>query len=158
LLAYGVTVEGSSCLILGTGGSARAIDYALRHALNALPPWWVSRTPGSQDRVIPYADLPGQAARAALIVNCTPVGMVPNVEQSPWPEDVPFPADAVLYDLVYNPPVTRLMMQAQSAGARALGGLGMLVRQGALAFEQWTGVLPPLDVMFLAARRALNLV
>ncbi|MBI5961524.1 MAG: hypothetical protein HY866_22480 [Chloroflexi bacterium] len=106
--------------------------------------------------MVGYSDLPSWADRAALIVNCTPVGMFPKVDGSPWPEEVPFPACAALYDLVYNPPVTRLMTQAQAAGARAVGGLGMLVRQGALAFEQWTGVQPPLDVMLSAARRALS--
>jgi shikimate dehydrogenase len=61
----------------------------------------------------------------------------------------------VLYDLVYNPPVTRLMQQAQAAGARAFGGLGMLVQQGARSFEIWTGQRPPLEIMLEAAQRAL---
>jgi len=102
-----------------------------------------------------YDDLTLLAPYADLIVNCTPVGMFPNVDESPWPKRVHFPPDAVLYDLVYNPPVTRLMRQAEEAGARALGGLGMLVRQGALSFAQWVGIAPPLAIMAEAAQTAL---
>jgi shikimate dehydrogenase len=93
---------------------------------------------------------------ADLVVNCTPVGMHPGVDASPWPADAPWPRGVPLVDLVYNPPVTCLMERAHAAGARAIGGLGMLVRQGALSFEMWTGQAPPLDVMAEAARAALE--
>jgi len=154
--AHRVRTKDAVCLILGTGGSAQAIEYALDEYLCALPPTFVSRTPGDEQNVIGYGDLASWTARVRLVINCTPVGMSPHVNYSPWPADVPFPPKAVLYDLVYNPPVTRLMIQAQAAGARALGGLGMLVHQGALAFEQWTGIAPPIDVMRAAAEAALK--
>jgi shikimate dehydrogenase len=83
--------------------------------------------------------------------------MHPHIEALPWSADTPFPADAVLYDLVYNPAETALMRQASAAGARAIGGLGMLVQQGALSFDQWTGIEPPLAVMEEAARMKLEL-
>ena len=207
LRAHGVEPRGMACVVLGTGGSARAVGYALRQA-EAAAVTFVSRSPqktggdlapplatslslaargdaspapdgapvarrsprryarGSRRArarlapmrvaVVGYAALSELAPRADLIVNCTPLGMWPQVERNPWPSDVPFPARAVLYDLVYNPPVTSIMRQAQAAGARAVGGLGMLVRQGALAFAAWTGRTPSLDVMTRAARAALE--
>ncbi len=158
LRAHGVEPQGMACVVLGTGGSARAVGYALARA-GAAAIAYISRDPTRAGDLRPaqgYAALRELAPRADLIVNCTPLGMWPHVERTPWPPDVPFPSGAVLYDLVYNPPRTQLMRQAQAAGARAVGGLGMLVRQGALAFAQWTGRTPPLDVMEQAARAVLE--
>lgn len=162
LLAEGVGVAGMTCLVLGTGGSARAVVHALA-ALGAAEITLVSRAPHLQVgggaladcSLATYDDLALLAPAADLIVNCTPVGMFPHADESPWPEGVPFPSGAVLYDLVYNPPVTRLMRQAEAAGVRALGGLGMLICQGALSFAQWVGIAPPLVIMEGAAQAAL---
>jgi shikimate dehydrogenase len=87
---------------------------------------------------------------APLIINCTPLGMTPNETTSPWPADLPFPAKATVYDLVYNPRQTQFMQQAEAAGCRAVNGLGMLVQQGAKAFALWTGVEPDTAVMAAA--------
>ena len=65
-------------------------------------------------------------------------------------------AGVVVYDMVYRPAQTKLMRQVEAAGGRAIGGLGMLVRQGAAAFKLWTGVEPPVDVMFAAAQSELE--
>lgn len=157
LAAGGIAVEGARCLVLGTGGSARAVIYALR-AGGAAAITAINREPGGRDGAAGYGDLARLAPSADLVVNCTPAGMSPDVAASPWPEDVPFPGGAALVDLIYNPPVTRLMADAQAAGARTVGGLGMLVRQGALAFERWTGIAPPLAIMLEAARHALQQV
>jgi shikimate dehydrogenase len=96
--------------------------------------------PGAAARALPLAPkaLAAAAPGAALVVNCTSAGMSPNDETLPWFEEVPFPAGAVLYDLVYKPRRTRLMRLAEAAGARAVGGLGMLAEQGAAAFDRWT--------------------
>jgi shikimate dehydrogenase len=91
------------------------------------------------------------AQEAEIIVNCTSLGMTPNVEGLPWDENVPFRPGQVVYDLVYNPPQTRLLQKAAADGAQAIGGLGMLIWQGAIAFERWTGQLPPVAVMRAAA-------
>jgi shikimate dehydrogenase len=134
-------------LVLGAGGSARGIVYALlkrgltvsivnRDAARAQTLARDLVALGSVKAIRAVAE----AAQPDLIVNCTSAGMEPNEHTTPWPDDVAFPANAVLYDLVYKPRVTRLLQQAQSAGARAIGGLGMLVEQGAAAFELWTGV------------------
>ena len=66
------------------------------------------------------------------------------------------PADALVYDLVYNPPQTPLMREAARAGSRVYGGLSMLVYQGAIGFEIWTGLPAPVQAMFEAARAALD--
>ncbi|MBK9751544.1 MAG: hypothetical protein IPO91_32925 [Chloroflexi bacterium] len=87
------------------------------------------------------------------MINCTPVGMHPKVDASPL-EIVP--AGVTLYDMIYRPAKTRLMGQVEAAGGRAVSGLGMLVRQGAAAFQLWTGVYPPVEVMLQAAQEELQ--
>jgi shikimate dehydrogenase len=141
LQAHGVEVSGRTCLILGTGGSAQAVAFALRR-LGARQVIFVSRNPRHPDQ------RSWEALRADrewletvhLVVNCTPVGMYPQVEACPWPPHLPLPSQAVVYDLVYNPRRTRLLERAEQAGLQAIGGIGMLLRQAALSFTQWTGV------------------
>ncbi|MGH2706185.1 MAG: shikimate dehydrogenase family protein, partial [Actinomycetota bacterium] len=99
---------------------------------------------------VPWEGVPvGLAARADLIVNATPVGQAG--------EDVPIDPEgirpgAVVADVVYHPPETRLVLEARERGASAFGGLGMLVRQAALSFEIWTRRPAPLEAMWAAAR------
>jgi shikimate dehydrogenase len=150
----GIETTNAVCLVLGTGGSGRAVRYALEHA-GAKSVTQVSRHAQGAFGVTGYDDLARLTLDLDVVVNCTPVGMHPNPDASPWPGGLPFPPGAVLFDLVYNPPVTLLMQEAQSAGAQSFGGLGMLVRQGARSFALWTGHTPPLDVMESAAQRAL---
>ncbi len=150
----GVEVTDAVCLVLGTGGSARAVRYALQQA-GAKSVTLVSRNVRGEFGVTGYDELARLTLDLDLVVNCTPLGMHPNPDASPWPRALPFPPGAVLFDLVYNPPVTLLMQEAQAAGAQTIGGLGMLVRQGARSFELWTGRTPPLDVLEAAAQRAL---
>jgi len=73
--------------------------------------------------------------------------MTPNIDGLPWLPDIPFQSNQAVYDLVYNPRKTSLLTKAERDGAKAIGGIGMLVWQGAIAFERWTGVVPPVDVM-----------
>ena len=82
-----------------------------------------------------------------VIVNTTPVGLSPNIEASPWPDDLPLPKNALIFDLLNNPARTKFMQQAKRAGLRAVNGWNMLVYQGAAAFAKWTGIEPPVDVM-----------
>ncbi len=167
LTANGVKLNGESVLIIGAGGAARAAVYGLVHAGAK-----VNITNRTAERAqIMLADLTLSAgirsaqfkpmAEAAqddfsLVINCTPVGMWPNVENSPWPDDLDFPAGVTLYDMIYRPERTQLMETCESRGGRAIGGLGMLVRQGAAAFKIWTGKDAPVDVMFDAAQAALS--
>src|SRR5207249_3148019 len=88
-----------------------------------------------------------ELSNISLIVNTTPIGMTPNIDQSPWPENLPFPPHAIIYDLVYNPSETKLMKDACAQGLHATTGLGMLIEQAALSFEFWTGQAPSREVM-----------
>ena len=85
-----------------------------------------------------------------LIVNATPIGMFPEIEFTPWPVDLPFPAGAAVYDVVYNPRQTRLVRDAKAKGLQATTGLGMLVEQAARSFALWTGREVPSEVMYAA--------
>jgi shikimate dehydrogenase len=162
LAAHGVPVEGERVIVLGAGGAARAAVYGLAGAGAAVAV--VNRTPDKAEQMIAElgVDAVSTSLEAALetkpslVVNCTSVGMWPHAGESAWPDDVPFPHGITVYDMVYRPERTRLLEQAEAHGGRAIGGLGMLVRQGAASFKIWTGVEPPIDVMFEAAREALK--
>ncbi len=160
LVELEVEVNGRDCLILGAGGSARAVAYALAKSGGRLQV--VARRPEQAGELAaalrpyagdvaarPTADLAALVATltAPLIVNTTPLGMTPHPEASPWPDDLPLPPGAFVYDLVYNPRETTFMRQAQAAGLPAANGLGMLVHQGARAFELWTGHTPNVALM-----------
>jgi len=140
-----------AALVLGAGGSSRAVTYTLSRA------GWhviVAARRLTQAQVLVNNLSSGQnfditacclspddllGLQPALIVNTTPVGMSPNISNSPWAFDIPFPQDCFIYDLIYNPKETLLVQQAKSSGLEASGGLGMLVEQAALSFEIWTG-------------------
>ncbi len=149
-------VEGrKSAIVLGAGGSARAVVYAL------LADGWnvtlaARRLEQAQQlassfshaalRTTHLTDL--QPSTFDLLVNTTPLGMIPNLDTTPW--ELPFPENAAIYDLVYNPRETRLVREARAAGLPATTGLGMLIEQAALAFEIWTGCQPPRELLWQA--------
>lgn len=158
LIAHGVNVSAATCVILGTGGSSKAVAYALKK-LGAAKVMKVSRSPNLLGGVLAYHDLPDFIAAGEgtlkLIVNCTPVGTYPDADASPWPDAVPLPAGVIFYDLIYNPPNTKLTTQVKTSGGRAIGGRGMLVQQAALSFQHWVGQVPPLEIMRNAAVESL---
>ncbi|MGB3801148.1 MAG: shikimate dehydrogenase [Lewinella sp.] len=125
---------GSTALILGTGGASLAVREALQDL--GITPQWVSRSAGPEK--ITYADIDARVlANCTLIINTTPLGTFPNVEQAP-----PLPyhllrADHFCYDLVYNPSETRFMQLARSQGAGAANGLGMLHLQAEASWKIW---------------------
>jgi shikimate dehydrogenase len=92
---------------------------------------------------------------ADILVNATPVGMSPNIGASPVPAEA-LHAGLLVFDLVYNPERTQLLSDAERAGARTLGGLPMLVYQGAESLRLWTGREAPEALMMEAARRAIG--
>lgn len=163
LRANDVVVADQPVIVLGAGGAARAAVYGLAQAGAHLIV--VNRTPERAERLLADLFVKGQVLSAAegvqtgakIIINCTSVGMQPKVTESPWPDNVAMPEKPFVYDMVYRPARTRLIEQAEQAGGRAVNGLGMLARQGALAFTLWTGVDAPLDVMLNTLREALGM-
>lgn len=142
-------------LVLGAGGSARAVVYALVndgwHVTLAARRIDQARQLSSQFQGVDVTESnlqTFQLSNLQLIVNTTPLGMLPDTDRSPWPNDIPFPPHAAIYDLVYNPRQTRLVRDACQQGVSATTGLGMLVEQAALSFEIWTGCNPPRQALF----------
>ncbi len=163
----GFQPQGKRALVLGAGGSARAVVYGLLKE-GAGQVTIANRTVERAHRLIDALGSPGNASavllepaalsdRWDLIVNCTTLGMrhAPGENETPLPSDA-IPANSLVYDLVYNPEETPLLQAAANAGARTLGGLPMLIYQGAEAFRLWTGRKAPVEVMFQAARRVLS--
>jgi len=147
-------LEGGSALVLGAGGSARAAVWALREAGAEVRIW--NRTPERAWEVT--EQLGGLVVErlepADLLVNCTPVGLNGQDEEL---KQLPVGADDIamygcVIDLVYSPLDTALIRAARRAGKPAVDGLELLVTQGALSFEQFTGVAAPLQRMAEAAR------
>lgn len=158
---------GSRAVLLGAGGAARAVAWALGykgHQVMAL-----ARDEGRAASLaesmdgsdMAYGKLDANTLNEALrevtlLVNCTPVGMWPCGDCSPVPVGVHLPAHLLVYDLIYRPRPTRLLREAAAVGCRTQDGLAMLVRQGAASFEIWTGRRAPVGVMTRACLDALG--
>jgi len=161
---------GLSIVQIGCGGAGRAVavylardgaaelslydaDLARAQELASL----VSRSsPGVRARWLRGGSLPEAIASADMVVNATPIGMWPNVDAEPPIDPDWIPRGILVYDIINNPPRTRLLQAAEERGCRVLGGLPMLVMQGALAFRLWTGLDAPVDVMRRAAESAVS--
>ena len=151
-----IPLEQLRASLLGAGGAARAVAVALAsagaevtvHAREARRAEDVAMLVGG--RVGPW---PPARGSWDLLVNCTPIGMFPSAGASPIDRaDLTGP---MVYDLVYNPPVTQLLRDAAAAGCQTIGGLEMLVGQAQEQFQWWTDVRPPAGVMREAALRRL---
>ncbi|MCX6377673.1 MAG: shikimate dehydrogenase [Armatimonadetes bacterium] len=170
LEASGKSPVGSKAVVLGAGGSARATVYAL--VTSGAEVTVVNRTGSravelaeqlnlvlAEGIVKPIALDSTDAARAVreadLLVNCTPVGMYPHIDAQLIPSEW-LHEELFVFDQVYNPLETNLLKAARSAGAGHANGIKMLVFQGALSFEIWTGQAPPVKAMEDAVIRGLQ--
>ena len=166
----GFEPEGKRVLLLGAGGAARAAAFGLAKenvASLTIANRTLERAQSLADDVrgsahdveaiaVTDAALERAAANADLIVNSTSIGMRHGTADGQTPLEARLiPSGALVYDMVYNPAETPLLAEARSAGARTLGGLPMLIYQGAAAFERWTGKDAPIEVMFRAGEKAL---
>ena len=159
---------GKRALIIGAGGASKAVALALLDA-NIASLTVANRTLSRAEALV--ESLPGDMNANArplteatletsdgwdLVINTTSVGMAGGDAegQSPIPAHL-IPRDALIVDIVYNPTDTPLLRAAQRKGAPILGGLPMLVYQGAEAFRLWTGQEAPTEIMFNVATRAL---
>lgn len=155
-LDEGGRLAGTRAAILGAGGAARAAAVALssagaRVSIHARRIEQAETVASLVDGVA--ATLPPLPGTWDLLVNATPVGMAPNVNDTPLP-DYTFDG-ATVYDLVYNPLETRLLREAAAAGCRTIGGLGMLVAQAEEQFAWWSGRRPPARLFQHVATRCL---
>jgi len=174
--------KGKKVVMLGAGGVARAASFVLARgeiASLAITDGIFERasrlaeslaghiektlagSKGSKPSISAFQwqnlDSAGSLARSDLIVHCTTIGMKdsPQEGRSPLSLEV-IPGNALVYDVVYNPRLTPLLKLAQEAGANILGGLPMLVYQGAASFKLWTGKKAPVDIMLKRAEDMLT--
>jgi len=156
-LAGRMPVNGARATVLGAGGAARSVAAGLTQAGAVVSV--SARRPEQAARVADLvgasaAPWPPPAASWDLLVNATPIGTHPQHEESPLPAHA---LDGQLvYDLVYNPPRTRLLADAAARGCDTIGGLDMLVAQAQAQFAWWTGVCPPERSMREAALARLH--
>lgn len=123
-------------LILGTGGASKAIDYGLRSL--GLKTKFVSRT--KRDGILCYEDITADIIQEYnVIVNCTPLGMYPNVDSCPKLPYEAMDSHTLLYDLLYNPDETLFMTKGREQGAVVKNGLEMLLLQAFASWEFWNG-------------------
>jgi 3-dehydroquinate dehydratase/shikimate dehydrogenase len=143
-------LRGSEVDVLGAGGAARVIVAALQaHGCKVTV---FNRTP---ERARELADVLGCEARpweqrterrGQVLINCTSVGMWPQTNETPMPPEG-LKSDGTVFDVVYNPPKTRLLSDAEACGCRTVSGLEMFIRQAAVQFETWTGRQAPTQLM-----------
>ena len=162
LMQKGVEPKGKRVVLLGAGGAGRAVSFVLAERgahlviLNRrLELDWaedlarqLSQTFGREVKALESTErnLAQALDGAYILVNATSVGMSPNIDETLVEPDLLKPS-LVVFDAVYNPVKTKLLRQAEQIGAQTISGLEMLVWQGALAFELWTGARAPVELM-----------
>lgn len=170
----GVETQGKRVTVLGAGGAARALSFALSGDGGAGMMRIIAlqeertRTRRLAEDVAAYADIvvrtgdleDGPAFRTAvaeadLLIHATPVGMYPKVSETLVPAEW-LHSGITVFDAVYTPRRTRLLREAEQAGCRVVEGLGMFVHQAAIQFRLWTGEEPPVDLMRSVVVRSLG--
>ena len=151
---------GKPALVLGTGGAARAAVFSLHSLLDIHDITIAARSKEKASSIagdfrienakivnFSHEEINASVSHCSLVVNTTPIGMHPLVDASPLSDDAPLKSGHVVFDLIYSPLETKLLRHANAAGATVVGGLEVLIQQGAAAFEIWTGKKMPVDVV-----------
>jgi 3-dehydroquinate dehydratase/shikimate dehydrogenase len=151
-----VALPGLRASVLGAGGAARAVIVALASSGCAVRLHARNRQQAEETAMLTSVELgpwPPEPDSWDLLINCTPVGMYPRVDQTPMAAE--HLTGRYVYDLVYNPSVTRLLRDAATRGLVTIGGLEMLVAQAREQFQWWAGTKPQPGVMREAALKRL---
>jgi len=165
----GVELKGRKVVLLGAGGAAKALAFSIAPAVGKLI--ILNRTESKardlasslkgrlssavEGRKLTETSLRNELADADVLINATSVGMYPKADETLVKREF-LHRGMTVFDIVYNPLMTRLLKEAEAASVHAMGGVKMLVYQGALAFELWTGRKPPVDEMCEAVENALR--
>ena len=169
LLGKGIEPKGGNVVILGAGGASRAVSFILaeRGSNVVILNRTLERAKELADGVLgalrkeitalklDRENLARALREAHILVNTTSVGMSPNINETPVSADL-LKSDLVVFDIVINPIKTRLLREAEAAGAQTIKGLDMLVWQGVTAFEIWTGLKAPFELMKEEVIKALE--
>jgi shikimate dehydrogenase len=162
-------LRGRRVILIGAGGAARAVAHRLvglvgeliilnRDEVRAADlKESVKRFGGASVKSGGILDLANVVGYSDILINATSVGMKPDTVFTPVDPKLLHPG-LLVFDLIYNPPRTRLLADAEAAGAKTLGGADMLVYQGAEAFRLWTGVKPPEALMMRVVKQMLGVV
>lgn len=163
------SVKGKEVVLLGAGGAARAIAFSLARAgarlttANRTVPRAQALASAVEQKLstnvkvasLNRAELTKALKNVDVLINATSVGMHPKIGKTLVRANM-MRRGLVVYDIVYKPLRTKLLREARRAGGKTIDGLGMLVHQGALAFEIWTGKRAPIKIMKAAAKRELR--
>ncbi len=165
LIPFKEEITGSEMTLIGAGGSARAVIYVLIRYFKPKRINLVNRTEQRAESLKVYfqdkmkydsfktkelfpPDLVEIFSKSKLIINATPIGMFPEVDDNVTTIPESFTKDQIVFDLVYNPVNTKFLQLAQSRGAITIDGIKMLVHQAAKSFNLWTGVEMPVDDLY----------
>jgi len=162
MLERGIEPKGKNITVLGAGGASKAVSFILSDRganlviLNRLQEFdWavelarkISQTFSKNVEALELNrdNLVKTLGKTDILVNATSVGMSPDIDETPVPSELLKPG-LIVYDIIYNPVKTKLLKDGEAAGAEIISGVDMLVWQGVHAFEKWTGLKPPFDVM-----------
>lgn len=163
----GIKVKGANILVLGNGGSARAIAFTLlqenarviiagRNSARIQPLIDDLKKNSGQAECILLNELTADfTAGMDIIINTTPIGMTPDTDKTPIDENLIHKTNSIM-DIVYSPPVTRLLDAGMRKGCNTIHGLNMLLYQGVKQFEIWTGKPAPVKVMKNALKNEMK--
>lgn len=155
-----VEIENKKVIILGAGGAARSISFYItplvreliiagkteeeaKNLAEDLEKFFQKEIRSIENN---SDNLKRELPNTQILINATPVGMVPNINDMPLDINLIDP-NLIVFDVIYNPPKTKLLREAGKLGVKTINGIGMLVNQGAEAFRMWTGKEPPIELM-----------
>jgi shikimate dehydrogenase len=160
LLPFQERIKEKKCVIIGSGGVARSVTHVLVNDFKVKQITFIAILPeqaklladdyrkkDTKFVIFSPADesVEIELKNCALIVNATAIGMYPNIDESPVMNRQVFSKEHIVFDVIYRPLKTKLLTDAQKAGASIVGGLDMFIHQGAAAFKLWTGLEMPME-------------